>query len=213
LLTLGAAIANARPNIPAWQEGYEANLVGGNMAAMLSPAGRFGKFVTVVLSFTLLGNISATCYSVTLNFQILAPGFKKVPRYIFAIIVTVIIIPVGIRAAEDFFLSLENFITLIAYWSASFLGVVILEHVWFRKSDCSSYDIDIWDNAARLPPGIAAILACIVSFSLVVPSMAQVWYTGPIAEKTGDLGFEFAFILTAILYVPFRMVEKRIAGR
>ncbi|KAK3315635.1 permease for cytosine/purines, uracil, thiamine, allantoin-domain-containing protein [Apodospora peruviana] len=213
LMVLGAAIGGATPSVPAWEEGYNAYLVGGVMDAMLSPAGGFGKFITVVLSFTLLGNIAATSYSVTLNFQILAPVFKKVPRYAFSILTTIVVIPVGIRAAADFFLSLEYFIAMIGYWSAAFLGVVLVEHFWFRRGDCASYDIAVWDDASLLPPGVAALAAAVCSFGLVIPSMAQVWWTGPIAETTGDIGFELAFVVTAVLYVPFRMVEKRISGR
>ncbi|SRR6266550_6547487 len=50
----------------------------------------------------------------------------------------------------------------------------------------------------------------IASFGLVVPSMAQAWYTGPIAKVTGDIGFEVAFVLTSMLYIPFRALEIKI---
>ncbi|KAK7424157.1 hypothetical protein QQZ08_008763 [Neonectria magnoliae] len=213
LMILGAAIAGAVANVPAWNEGYEANLVGGAFAGMLKPAGGFGKFVVVVLSFSLLGNMAATSYSITLNFQLLIPKLIKVPRYVFAVLVTVIIIPVSIRAATDFFANLENFIALIGYWASAFLGIVIVEHLWFRKADCSLYSIEAWNDAKRLPLGVAALAACVLSFGLVVPSMSQVWFTGPIAEKTGDIGFELAFVVSGLLYVPLRMLEKKMTGR
>ncbi|KXH67629.1 purine-cytosine permease FCY21 [Colletotrichum salicis] len=198
LMILGAAIAGAVTSVPSWETGYEDNLVGGVMAAMLSPAGGFGEFVTVILSFTLLGNIAATSYSVTLNFQLLLALFSRkatgIPRYVYALLVTAVVIPVGIRAATDFFASLENFIALIGYWSAAFLGVVLAEHLWFRGADCTRYDPDTWDDAARLPLGVAALAACVSCFGVVVPCMAQVWWIGPIAETTGDIGFELAFV-------------------
>jgi hypothetical protein len=43
--------------------------------------------------------------------------------------------------------------------------------------------------------------------------MAQVWWTGPIAETTGDIGFEVAFVLSGLLYVPLRWAEKKWTGR
>ena len=43
---------------------------------------------TYVLSLTLLGNIAATMYSTTLNFQILVPQLVVVPRYMFSIVIT-----------------------------------------------------------------------------------------------------------------------------
>jgi purine-cytosine permease-like protein len=213
LMVLGAAIGGAIGNVPEWEKGYETTLVGGVLAAMLSPAGGFGKFVVVILAFTLLGNVCGTMYAITLNFQTLVPWLVRVPRYVFSIIVTAIMIPVAIRAATDFFLNLENFVALIAYWSAAFVAIVITEHFVFRKGNCKLYQLDAWDDSSKLPSGLAALGAGILSFGLVVPSMAQVWWTGPIAETTGDIGFEIAFALSAILYVPLRFLEKRIIGR
>ncbi|VUC24387.1 unnamed protein product [Clonostachys rosea] len=218
LMAFGAAIAGALPNVPAWEKGYDETLVGGILAAMLASAGNFGKFVVALLSLTLLGNTAGTMYAITLNFQALFPWLIKVPRYIFALIVTAIVIPIAVRAVSDnFFVSLENFVALIGYWSASFFGIVAMEHVFFRRRHGRSweeaYDHAIWSDASRLPWGIAAISSGILSFGLVIPSMAQVWWTGPIAQTTGDLGFEFAFILSALFYIPLRALEIRLTGR
>lgn len=212
-MTLGAAMGGAVSNVESWLDGYNKNLVGGVLAAMLEPAGGFGKFVTVVLAFTLLGNLAATQYSITINFQILIPWMVRIPRYIFAIVITAIIIPVSIRAAVDFFLNLENFVGLIGYWSAAFVGIVVTEHLFFRKGDCDSYDHAIWNDARKLPLGIAALGASALSFGLVIPCMSQVWFTGPIAKTTGDLGFEIAVLMSALLYLPLRATEKKFTGR
>ncbi|KAL2204550.1 hypothetical protein CC79DRAFT_1344566 [Sarocladium strictum] len=213
LMILGAAIGGATPNVPALERGYEQTLVGGMLAAMLEPAGGFGKFVVVVLSLTLLGNCAGTLYAITLNFQNLVPGLVRVPRYVFAVIVTAIVIPVAIRAARDFFYNLENFIGLIGYWSAAFFGIFVMEHLYFRRGNYASYDHAIWERADLLPVGAAAMASGVLCFGLVVPCMAQVWWTGPIAEKTGDIGFEVAAVLSALLYLPLRTLEKRLVGR
>jgi purine-cytosine permease-like protein len=213
LMVLGAAIGNAIPNVPAWQAAYDETSVGGVLAAMLAPAGGFGKFLVVVLSFSLLGNLAATSYSVTLNLQLLLPFLVRVPRYLFSLVFAAIVIPVAIRAAADFFANLENFVSLIAYWSSAFLAIVLVEHFVFRKGDCRAYDPEAWNDAHRLPWGVAALAAGVLSFGLVVPSMAQVWWTGPIAETTGDIGFEVAFVVSGLLYVPFRWVERKWTGR
>lgn len=215
-MTLGSAIANAIPSNPAWQAGYDQTLVGGVLAAMLAPAGGFGKFLLVLLSFSLLGNLAATSYSVTLNLQLLLLPRRvlvRVPRYVFSLVFVVVVIPVGIRAAGEFFVNLENFVALIGYWSSAFLGVVLVEHWVFRGADCARYDVEAWDDAGRLPWGVAALAAGVLSFGLVVPSMAQVWWTGPIAQTTGDIGFEVAFVVSGLLYVPLRWLERRWAGR
>ncbi|GJN86922.1 hypothetical protein PLIIFM63780_010504 [Purpureocillium lilacinum] len=215
LMTLGAAVAGAIPNNPDWERRYDENLVGGALAGMLASAGGFGKFVVVVLSLTLLGNTCGTFYAITLNFQTLVPWLARVPRYVFSIIITAIVIPVAITAVDDFFLNLENFVALIGYWSAAFVGIVGAEHLAFRRRlpYAVAYDASIWSDASRLPWGAAAITAGIACFGLVVPCMDQVWWTGPIAETTGDIGFEVAFVLAALVYVPLRYLERRWTGR
>jgi purine-cytosine permease-like protein len=212
-MILGAAIGGAVPNNPTWYEGYEAYSVGGVLAAMLTSAGGFGQFVVVILSFSVLGNIAASLYSITLNFQILLPILVRVPRAAFAIIITAIVIPVSIKAAETFFVALENFIGVIGYWSAAFTAIVVTEHVVFRKSDCSTYDHASWNVMSALPTGIPAVAAFLLSFGLIVPCMSQVWYVGPIAETTGDIGFEIALCLAPILYIPLRTLEVRLRKR
>ena len=163
----------------------------------------------------MLGNLSATMYSVTLNFQMLIPWLFKIPRILFSILTTAIVIPVAIEAAKSFFINLENFIGVIGYWSAAFIGVVITEHIVFRRLNFSSYteDENAWDDPSKLPPGVAAIAATILCFGLVIPGMAQIWFTGPIAKTTGDIGFEVALVLCALLYIPFRMCERKVSGR
>lgn len=210
LMVLGAAIGGATPNIPSWSEGYANHSVGGVLQAMLLPAGDFGRFVAVLLSLSVVGNMAAGMYSVSLGFQLLVPRyFVHIPRWVFAVVCVVVAIPVAIEAAKSFFAALENFIYLIAYWSAAFVSVVAMEHFVFRKGDCRSYIIDHWDQPSKLPTGLAAIGAMGLSFCLAVPCISQVWYTGPIAETTGDIGFEVALILAAILYVPCRWIELR----
>lgn len=117
MMTLGAAIMGAVPSVPSWSDGYDSLSTGGVIAAMLSPAGGFGKFVVVVLSLSMLGNLSATMYSITLNFQMVIPQLALIPRYYFAVVVTAIVIPVGVVAATNFFESLEAFVGIIAWVS------------------------------------------------------------------------------------------------
>lgn len=213
LMVLGAAIGGAVPNVPSWSAGYDATSIGGVLAAMLEPTGGFGKFLVVVLSLSLLGNVAATMYAITLNFQLLLPWLINIPRALFAIVITVIVIPVSVQAAKDFFVSLENFIGVIGYWAAAFVAVVGVEHVVFRGSSSSSYDHVCWNVPKMLPLGLAAVTSAMCSVALIVPCMQQVWYTGPIGEKTGDLGFEMAFIVTVVLYLPLRFAERRTFGR
>lgn len=209
LLILGAAIGGAVPNVPEWLDAYDTNSVGGVVTVMLSPAGGFGKFVAVILALSVVGNIGISMYSISLNMQMFLPILTRVPRAAFSIITTAVIIPVAITAATSFFESLENFLAVIAYWSSSYCAIMIVEFVVIRKRDWSTYDHAIWRDGKALPPGIAAIGVFACSFGLIIPCMSQVWFTGPIAETTGDIGFEVAFFLSALLYVPARLLEIR----
>ena len=114
--------------------------------------------------------------------------------------------------AHRFYDALENFLGLIGYWAGAYIGIILMEHFIFRRNDFERYNVRNWDKARLLPSGVASIGAGIASFGLVVPCMAQAWYTGPIAKITGDIGFEVAFLLGSILYIPFRAMEIKIRG-
>ncbi len=83
----------------------------------------------------------------------------------------------------------------------------MVEHIYFRKNKFENYDPEIWDVPSRLPLGCAALGSSILSFGVVILCMSQVWFTGPIAKTTGDLGFEVAFVFNLILYPPLRLLE------
>jgi purine-cytosine permease-like protein len=212
-MVLGAAIGGAVGNVPSWSDANTANSVGGVLAAMLEPAGGFGKFVIVLIGLSPLGNTSASLYSVSLNLQMMVPMFTRIPRALFSIVVAAIFIPVSIKAAVSFYNSLENFIGIIGYWSAAFVAAVLMEHVVFRRGDFATYKHSSWNTARELPSGIAGLSAAIASFGLVIPCMYENWYVGLIAETTGDIGFEMAFCITALLYLPLRYLEIRMRGR
>ncbi|TQN74800.1 Purine-cytosine permease fcyB [Colletotrichum shisoi] len=213
LLILGAAIGGALNNVPEWKSGWDAYGIGGVMAAMLTPAGGFGKFVLVVLALSVIGNIATSMYSAALCMQQMLPIFAKAPRIVFVVVALSIMIPMAIRAAEAWADSLGNFLGLIGYWAGCFDAVIIEELVLFRRMDYDSYDHAAWNIARMLPSGLAAIGASVLSFGLTIPGMDQAWFTGPIARTTGDIGFISAFVLTAIFYAPFRWLEVRKRGR
>ncbi len=212
LLVLGAAIGGAVAQVESWNDAYAVTGVGGIMAEMLTPAGGFGKFILVLLALSVIGNIAVSMYSVSLNLQMLLPVFTKVHRFFFILVVIAIMIPFAIKAAEEWESSLENFLALIGYWAGCFDAVLLEELIVFRRMDYRTYDHAIWNVGRKLPSGIAAIVASLFSMGLVVPGMAEIWYTGPLAETTGDIGFEMAFIITAIFYIPFRWLEIRLRG-
>lgn len=167
LLTFGAAIGAAINNNPTWLAGYESYSTGGVLGAMLAPAGGFGKFVLVILSFSVVGTCSRELYTVANDFQILIPKAHKIPRFVWVIITTGIILGVSEGAVKSFYASLKNLLFFIGYFSSSYVAVVLLEWWYFRKANPASYDHAIWDNAKELPLGIAGTLAVFVPWALI----------------------------------------------
>ncbi|KAF9525402.1 NCS cytosine-purine permease [Crepidotus variabilis] len=212
LQCFGAAVVVALPNVPEWEAGYTGGNVGGLLEAMLHPVGGFGKFLTVLLSLSVAPNIAATFYSISLNMQIFLPFLVVVPRYIFSIVATAIVVPISIVGAHKFYDTLVNFLGLIGYWAAAYIAIMTIEHNLFRKANPKNYDLEAWNVPCKLPSGFAALAAGITCFGIVVPCIDQVWFVGPIAHWTGDIGFEVAFVTAAILYVPFRTLEIRWRG-
>jgi hypothetical protein len=85
---LGAAVVVATPGVPEWEQGYVGGNVGGLLEAMLHPTKGFGKFLTVLLSLSVAGNIASTFYSFSINVQIFIPWLVIVPRYVFSVLAT-----------------------------------------------------------------------------------------------------------------------------
>lgn len=217
---LGAAVAtamaaNAGEN--AYMDGYSASGIGGLLAVVLSPLGRFGQFCLVVLALSIVANNAPNIYSVALSLQVLARATQRVPRFLWTFVASLIYCAVAIPGYAHFSSVLENFMLLIAYWLAIYEGVAISEHVVFRRS-FRAYEPDAYLDRARLPPGYAAIAAFACGVVGAVLGMAQVWFTGPIgkhagAEFGGDIGFELAFGFAATSYCGLRYFEKRHFGR
>ncbi|KAK3318512.1 permease for cytosine/purines, uracil, thiamine, allantoin-domain-containing protein [Apodospora peruviana] len=212
LLILGAAIGGAVPSIPTWSAAYAVTGIGGVMREMLSPAGGFGNFVLIVLALTVVGTNAISVYSVALNLQMLLPFFARIHRVVFVVVTIAVIIPFAMRAAAEWQESLMNFLAVIGYWAGCFDAVLILELAVFRKMDYETYENAIWNVGRKLPPGFAAMGASLMSMGLVIPGMGEPWYTGPIAETTGDIGFLMALAVTSIFYLPFRWLEIRWTG-
>ncbi|TID25689.1 putative purine-cytosine permease fcy22 protein [Venturia nashicola] len=214
LMILGASIGGAILSNPSLAPAFDTGSIGGAMLFLLESSyiGNFAKFVSVILAFTVLGNLAGTIYSISIQFQCLLPIFTRIPRWVFSILISAIIIAAAIPISKSLATALENFLALIAYWGAVYVAVVSMEHLVFRKS-AKAYDAAIWNDGRRLAMGLAAVGAVAVPFALIVPSMAVTWFTGPIARKTGDIGFEVGGVLAVGIYVPLRWLERRWSGR
>ena len=87
---LGAAFAAAARTVPAWAEASAGGDVGGFIAAILAPTGRFGKFLLVLLSLTAPSACAPTMYTVCTSFMTVHRALARIPRYVVAIISTAV---------------------------------------------------------------------------------------------------------------------------
>jgi hypothetical protein len=61
---IGAAFAAAAPGVPSWSTGFQnGNDMGGLIAAVLAPAGGFGKFLLVLIAVSTSSACIPTIYS------------------------------------------------------------------------------------------------------------------------------------------------------
>ncbi|KAH8892156.1 hypothetical protein GQ53DRAFT_647181 [Thozetella sp. PMI_491] len=215
ILAVGACVGNAAFSYEPWGETYEENGLGGLIGAIYQPHG-WSEFALVICTFTVLGTVIAANYSVGLAAQLLGDHFHAVPRLVWSFVAMVACLLLGVIGNSSLSLIIQNFTSMLGYWSVCFAVIVFLEDKWFRRH--SGYDLDAWDNPKALPIGAAAVLTLVIGYCAGgVPGMDQTWFVGPIAAAFGgiggDVGIYLAFVISIIVYLPLRTLEIRLTGR
>jgi NCS1 family nucleobase:cation symporter-1 len=118
---------------------------------------------------------------------------------------------VALWALPDAGTNYENFLLVIAYWIAPWLGVVFADRIIRRGTSIAEFVAD--HSRYRNWAGIVAFLVgAVVSVWLF---SNQTFYTGPIAKATpiGDLTPLVGFVLAFALYFPlFRLSGAKLGG-
>ncbi|CAF0939628.1 unnamed protein product [Adineta steineri] len=215
LQLLGAAAYTGTYTNQDWNHAYEINSVGGLLGASLLSLGVFGKFLLLLFALSTIGCNILNIYSLSLSGQVVGPIFKRIPRFLYTVVGTIIYILLAIVAANKFNDSLTSLLSLTSYWSVIFVVIVVEEHLLFRRYSFKNYNFDIWNNRKSLSIGIAAILSGLVGIVGIALGMTQTWFTGSIAkaiagdsgEQGTDVGLELGFVFTAVSFPLFRSVE------
>jgi NCS1 family nucleobase:cation symporter-1 len=104
----------------------------------------------------------------------------------------------------------ENFLLVIAYWIAPWLGIVFVDRYLRRGTSIAEFipDSAKYRNAAGI---VSIVIAGVISIWLF---SNQSFYTGPIAHAApiGDLTPLVGFLLAAVLYAVFFRVFKPAVG-
>ncbi|CAM9019590.1 unnamed protein product [Wickerhamomyces anomalus] len=208
-----------------YEEAYAINGMGGLLHQGFSRWNGFGKFCAVVLLLSLIANNIINTYSAAFSLQLTAVWFAKIPRWLWAIIVTAVYLVCALVGRDHFSTILGNFLPMIGYWISMYFIMLLEENVVFRKfflhlytkefpskdekvASTSSqvpvglrgkkqnYNWDAWNNYQVLTHGYAAIFAFLCGVVGAVIGMAQVYYIGVVAKNFGSAGGDIAMWLT-----------------
>lgn len=218
-MMLGAASAMGVVNDPTWAGYYESNSIGGLIYCILVPKSLhgFGEFCCVLFAMSTVANNIPNMYAVGLSAQAIWDPLSKVPRSLWTLLGNGITLGIAIPACYYFETFLQDFMNGIAYYSAIYISICCTEHFVFRKGKIESYDPEIWNDATKLPIGIAGLSAFIVGAFGVALGMCQTYWMGEIGrligQDGGDIGLELGASWAFITYVAVRPFELRYIGR
>jgi len=204
---------------PVYVNAFGDGNTGALLAQVLHQWHGFGKFILVLVSFSVIANNIPNTYSAGLSIQALGRPFAKVPRFLWTVVACVIYTVAGIAGREHFSTILSNVLAVLSYWTAFFIMITFIEHKVFRRPNgpLGGYDLTAYDSPSRLPPGFAGVIAGAFGIAGAIVGMAQVYYTGPIGGKVGafgaDMGFELAAAFAGVTFLPLRWLEIRLTGR
>ncbi|KAI0414150.1 permease for cytosine/purines, uracil, thiamine, allantoin-domain-containing protein [Xylaria grammica] len=212
----GCVVASALNNRPDWADVYHNDGIGFLIDTMLYPRG-FAKFILTLLVLSGINVNVVSIYSAAIACQQFGHSCARVPRFVWTLICFLLILALALGGREQLNAFLQNFLSLLGYWSTSYFVVLFVEHYVFRKGSFENYDLDAWNDPTRLPIGLAAFAAFLVGVVGSVLGMVETWYAGPvgrlIGNNGGDLANELTLIATLITYLPTRYLELRVFRR
>lgn len=211
---LGAAIGGAIPANASWLTAYQQGSFGAVCAEILvSRVGNFGRFLLVILGFSIVTTSARDMYSISISLVGVVPWLRRVPRIFLLLLTAGAMIGIGIAASRSFLPALSALVSIAGYITGPTVSVFLVEWFLFRKADPTSMDPRAWDSRKELPSGYPALAACTLSWVPIILSMSTTWYVGPIAKHVGDLAYMLGAISSIVVYVPLRALEIRYRGR
>ncbi|KAG6000883.1 hypothetical protein E4U21_004935 [Claviceps maximensis] len=215
-MTSGALAASAMNSQPGWRDTYHDVGLGYVLQEMLHPRG-FAKFLLTLLVLSGINVNVMSLYSTSLSIQQLARPLALIPRFIWALVTFACILGLAVGGREQLGTYLENFLSLLGYWCTSYGVILFEEHFVFRKGRFENYDLEGWNDPARLPLGLGAAAAFGLGMVSWLVGMNQTYFSGPLARlignQGGDVANELTLVVTALAYVPARYLELKYVGR
>ncbi|KAJ9650611.1 hypothetical protein H2198_010083 [Neophaeococcomyces mojaviensis] len=212
----GCVVASALNNRSDWKDAYENEGLGYLIQDFVHPRG-FAKFVLTLLVLSGINVNIISIYSAAISCQQFARPFAKVPRFIWTFLCFAVILALALGGREQLNTYLQDFLALLGYWCTSYFVIIFCEHYIFRGGNFDNYDLEGWNDPARLPIGLGALTAFGLGIIAWCMGMVETWYVGPIGKligaEGGDIANEFTFVVTLVAFIPARYLEKRFIGR
>ncbi|KAK5365329.1 hypothetical protein LTS03_008894 [Exophiala xenobiotica] len=209
---MGAALGAAIMSDPELNDAYTNDGFGQAVALIFAPLGAFGKFCLVIWWLGTSGNLIGNTYSNSIAAQVIGFGLEKIPRFMLAIISTIIYAVIAIAGRERLQSIFENFLSILGYWVCAYFVIIFQEHFLFRFRR-EEYNRDAWNTPKMLPRGFAAMLSFWIGIMGAFMGMSQTWFVGPLSRHFGpyggDLGAMLCSCFVAITYPVFRTVERK----
>lgn len=212
---LGLLIGNVALSYKPWGEVYELNGMGGLLNEAFIPWGAGGKFLLMVIFLSLVSNNIINTYSAAFGVQLASVTFAKIPRWIWAIVLTVFYLICSLVGRNKLAAILGNFLPMVGYWISMYFIMLLEENLIFRRSrflhlytkefppdverntspmrllssyessNMQCYNFTVWNDHTKLTLGLASTSAFIVGVAGAAVGMAQVYWVGPLARMCG----------------------------
>ena len=198
--------------------GAAAGTIAGVASNANPTAGWTGIFPTWLRDLTLLaiviGGIAANAlniYSGAISFT--AIGFKlplAARRAIVALGFGAIGFFVGWAGLHNAGSDYNNFLLIIAYWIAPWLAVMFCDMYLRRRQDPAQIERLLFNRKYTNWAGpVAMVVGAGISIWLFSNQTKYVGLVPKHAPGTGDLTFEVGFVLTAVIYLTWRLIADR----
>ncbi|CAG85881.2 DEHA2C03564p [Debaryomyces hansenii CBS767] len=130
---LGLLIGNVALSYKPWGDVYEVYGMGGLLNEAFKPWGAGGKFLLMVIFLSLVSNNIINTYSAAFGVQLAGIGFSKVPRWIWAIVLTAIYLLCALVGRNKLATVLGNFLPMVGYWISMYFVMLLEENLIFRS--------------------------------------------------------------------------------
>lgn len=131
--TVGILIGNVALNYAPWGEAYTNSGIGGLLNEVFSAWGNGGKFLLAVLFLSLIANNIMNSYSAAFEIQLTGVKLAKVPRWVWAIVFTIIYLVCAIAGRSKLSVVLGNFLPMMGYWILIYVAILFEENTIFRS--------------------------------------------------------------------------------